>query len=130
LGLVSGAYGTEVLRGAVLAVPRGQSDAARAVGLSRARVFFLVVLPQAWRIALPGLGNLWMTMLKETALVSVIGLQDLVREAGLAAASTRQPFPFFAAVALGYLVLTALSMVAMVRLERHVHRGYEPAQAG
>lgn len=127
IGLVQGAYATELFRGAILAVPRGQSEAAVASGLNRTQVFSLVVLPQAWRIALPGLGNLWMTVLKQTALVSVIGLEDFVRSAQLGGASTWLPFPFYAIVAVGYLLVTAVSMVALVRIERYVGRGLQTA---
>jgi octopine/nopaline transport system permease protein len=124
LGLATGAYATEVLRGAILAVPNGQSEAARSIGLRRQHVFFLVVLPQAWRLALPGMANLWMTVLKNTALVSVIGVVDIVRAAYLGASSTRSPFPFFIAVAVGYMVLTAISQVVIDRLEQRFSRGY------
>lgn len=123
LGLVMAAYVTELFRGAILAVPPGQGDAARALGLRRLQVFGLVVLPQAFRVALPGLSNLWMTMLKNTALLSVIGLIDMVRAAYLGASSTRDPLPFFTAVALGYLVLTYLSEIGLARLEAYVNRG-------
>ena len=125
IGLVQGAYATELFRGAILAVPRGQSEAALASGLNRVQVFSLVVLPQAWRIALPGLGNLWMTVLKQTALVSVIGLNDFIRSAQLGAASTWRAFPFYAAVAAGYLLVTAFSMISIARVEEYVNRGQE-----
>lgn len=128
LGLVMGAYATELFRGAILAVPAGQSDAARALGLGRLQAFWLIILPQAFRIALPGLSNLWMTNLKSTALVSVIGLVDLVRAAYLAASSTRNPLPFFTAVGIGYLILTYASQIVLARLEDYSNRGIaEPA---
>lgn len=125
LGLATGAYATEVFRGAILAVPAGQTEAARALGLTGGRIFFLVVLPQAWRIALPGLANLWMTILKNTALLSVIGLVDMVRAAYLGASSTRSPFPFFIAVAIGYMVLTSLSQLVIDRLEARADVGFD-----
>jgi His/Glu/Gln/Arg/opine family amino acid ABC transporter permease subunit len=123
LGLVIGAYITELFRGAILAVSPGQGDAARALGLGWLQSFFLIILPQAFRIALPGLANLWMTNLKNTALLSVIGLTDMVRVAYLGAASTRSPLPFFTAVAIGYLILTYISQLGLVRLEVYANRG-------
>jgi octopine/nopaline transport system permease protein len=123
LGLVIGAYVTELFRGAILSVSSGQGDAARALGLGRFPSFFLIILPQAFRIALPGLSNLWMTNLKNTALLSVIGLVDMVRVAYLGAASTRSPLPFLTAVAIGYLVLTYFSQIVLSRLEAYANRG-------
>lgn len=124
LGLVQGAYQTEVFRGAIQAVPDGQWEAARAIGLGRGVTFFKVILPQVWRLAFPGMSNLWMTVLKETALVSAIGLEDVVRSAQMAAASTRSPFIFFTAVVVAYLVITAVSNSVIARLEIRVNRGY------
>jgi octopine/nopaline transport system permease protein len=127
LGFISGAYSTEVFRGAILAVPGGQIEAARAVGMSRLLVFRRVLLPQLLRFALPGLGNLWLIMLKDTALVSVIGLADLLRSGQMAAGSTRLPFIFYIAVALLFLVLTVASMALLQRAERHLNRGFRRA---
>jgi len=124
LGLVQGAYQTEVFRGAIQAVPDGQWEAARAIGLGRSVTFFKVILPQVWRLAFPGMSNLWMTVLKETALVSAIGLEDVVRSAQMAAASTRSPFIFFTAVVVAYLVITAVSNAVIAKLEIRVNRGY------
>jgi His/Glu/Gln/Arg/opine family amino acid ABC transporter permease subunit len=124
LGLVQGAYQTEVFRGAILGVPAGQWEAARAIGLGRGVIFFKVILPQVWRLAFPGMSNLWMTVLKETALVSAIGLEDVVRSAQMAAASTRSPFIFFTAVVLAYLAITAISNSVIAKLEIRVNRGY------
>jgi len=123
LGVVNGAYSTELFRGAILAVPKGQIEAARAVGMHRPLIFRRILLPQLLRYALPGLGNLWLVMLKDTSLVSVIGLTDLVRVGAVAAGSTRRPFTFYLAVALLYLVLTAVSMVALHHAERRLTRG-------
>lgn len=124
LGLVQGAYQTEVFRGAIDAVPAGQWDAARSLGLNNRVTFFKVILPQLWRLAFPGMSNLWMTVLKETALVSAIGLEDVVRSAQMAAAATRSPFIFFTAVVVAYLVITAVSNWAIAKLEVRVNRGY------
>lgn len=124
LGLVQGAYQTEVFRGAINAVPAGQWDAARSMGLNNWVTFFKVILPQLWRLAFPGMSNLWMTVLKETALVSAIGLEDVVRSAQMAAASTRSPFIFFTAVVVAYLAITAASNWGIAKLEVRVNRGY------
>lgn len=126
LGLVNGAYSTELFRGAILAVPRGQIDAAHAIGMRRLTIFRRILFPQVLRHALPGLGNLWQIMLKDTSLVSVIGLADLLRVGHVASGSTRLPFTFYLAVACLFLVLTAVSMVVFTWLERVLDRGYRP----
>jgi len=110
LGFIVGAGGTAILRGSFQALGRGQRDAAAALGLRPWQAFFLVLLPQAWRVALPGFGNLWMGLLKETALVSVIGLNDILRVARVASGATQDPMPFLLATGLCYLGLTALSL--------------------
>jgi len=109
VAVVSGAYQTEVLRAAVGAIPRGQWEAGRALGLRPGPNLRLVLLPQVLRVALPGMGNLWQLVLKESALVSVTGLVELMRQVGVAAGSTRRPFEFYAAGAAIYLLLTTLS---------------------
>lgn len=124
LGLIAGAYATEIFRGAILAVPDGQREAATTLGLSRAVTFFKVVLPQAMRIALPALGNLWLVILKDSALVSVVGLRDLLGVAASGAAFTRKPFTFYLVVALVFLALSAASMAALHLMERRQARGY------
>lgn len=123
LTIVFGAYATEVLRAAIAAVPSGQIEAARALGFSKAQTFRLVVLPQMWRYALPGLGNLWLTLLKDTALVSVVGLEDLMRKATVAAGTTHDPLTFYMAAALLYLTFTSASLGGVAQLERHAARG-------
>lgn len=99
LGFIFGAYATEIFRGAVLAVPPGQVEAGRAVGLTNTKVFFLVTLPQAWRYSLPPLGNQLVALLKQTSLVSVVGLEELMRKSAIAAGATREPFTFYLAAA-------------------------------
>ena len=99
IGFIYGAYLTETFRGAILAVPRGQIEAAQAFGMSRAQVLWRIVLPQMVRHAIPGFANNWLVMVKATALVSIIGLDDMVHRAGLAAAATREPFTFYMAIA-------------------------------
>lgn len=117
LGFIYGAYFTETFRGAILAVPRGQMEAATAYGLTRAQRFRLVVFPQMMRFALPGIGNNWMVILKATALVSIIGLADLVKVAQDAGKSTYQLFFFLILAALIYLVITTVSNYVLRRME-------------
>lgn len=123
VGLISGAYSTEVIRGAFQAVPPGQIEAGRAAGMSPGLIFRRIKVPQMLRLALPGLGNVWQLTLKDTALVSVTGLAELMRMANVAAGSTRQPFIFYVAAAVLYLVMTTISQVAFQKAERHYSRG-------
>lgn len=117
LGFIYGAYFTETFRGAILAVPRGQMEAATAYGLTRTQRFRLVVFPQMMRFALPGIGNNWMVILKATALVSIIGLADLVKVAQDAGKSSYQLFFFLILAALIYLVITTVSNYVLRRME-------------
>ena len=117
LGFIYGAYFTETFRGAILAVPRGQMEAATAYGLTRAQRFRFVVFPQMMRFALPGIGNNWMVILKATALVSIIGLADLVKVAQDAGKSSYQLFFFLVLAALIYLVITTASNYVLRRLD-------------
>ncbi len=123
LGFIYGAYMAETFRGAILAVPRGQLEAARAFGMSTGLVLRRVLLPQMLRHALPGFGNNWLVLLKATALLSVIGLDDMVRKAALAAGATRQPFTFYLAVALVFLAMTSISTLLLAAAERRARRG-------
>jgi polar amino acid transport system permease protein/arginine/ornithine transport system permease protein len=125
LTIIYGAFACEVYRSAYLAVPAGQRDAADALGLDRLLAFRKVVLPQMIRYALPGLGNVWMVLVKATALISVIQLPELMRNADIAARSTRMPFTFFFAACLLYLVITLISMWGQARMERWARRGIE-----
>lgn len=127
LGFIYGAYFTETFRGAMLAVPRGQLEAATAYGLKRSQRFRHVVFPQMMRYALPGIGNNWMVMLKATALVSIIGLADLVKAAQDAGKSTYQLFYFLVLAALIYLLITSASNVALRWLERRYNAGTREA---
>jgi len=123
IGFIFGAYLTETFRGAILAIPRGQIEAAQAYGLNRGQVLRRIVLPQMVRHAIPGFANNWLVMVKATALVSIIGLDDMVHRANLAAAATREPFTFFVAVAAIYLAITTLSILALARLEKRFSLG-------
>jgi histidine transport system permease protein len=127
LGFIYGAYFTETFRGAMLAVPRGQLEAATAYGLKRSQRFRHVVFPQMMRYALPGIGNNWMVMLKATALVSIIGLADLVKAAQDAGKSTYQLFYFLMVAAFIYLLITSASNVALRWLERRYNAGTREA---
>ena len=123
LGFVFGAYATEVFRGAILSIHKGQIEAAQAIGMNRLQVFRRIMLPQVWRFALPGIGNLWLVLLKDTALISVIGLDELMRKTYVAAGSTQDPFTFFAFAAVIYLTLTAISMAVLQTAEKRLTRG-------
>lgn len=127
LGLCFGAYATEVFRGAILAIPKGHREAGMALGLSRGRILWRLVLPQMWRVALPGLGNLFMIMMKDTALVSVIGLEEIMRRSQIAVTSSKEPFTFFLVAALIYLSLTSVAMVGLYFLEKRASRGIRRA---
>jgi arginine/ornithine transport system permease protein len=124
IGFIYGAYMTETFRGAILAVPSGQLEAGQAFGMSRWQVFREILLPQTIRYALPGFGNNWLVLLKTTALLSVLGLDDVLRKASLAAGATRQPFTFYLAVALIYLLLTTVSTALLAWAERRAERPY------
>lgn len=127
IGFIYGAFATEVFRGAYLAVPKGQIEAARAVGMGPALAFRRIILPQMWRFALPGLGNVWMVLIKATALISVIQLPELMRNADIAARSTHLPFTCYFAASLIYLAITILSMLLQQRAETWAARGVRRA---
>lgn len=124
LGLCFGAYATEVFRGAILAIPKGHREAGLALGMSRSRIFIKLILPQMWRIALPGLGNLFMILMKDTALVSVIGLEEIMRHAQIAVGFTKEAFTFYMVAAFMYLGLTIIAMTGMYFLEKRAARGF------
>jgi arginine/ornithine transport system permease protein len=124
IGFIYGAYMSETFRGAILAVPAGQLEAGQAFGMSRWQVFHRILLPQAIRHAIPGFGNNWLVLLKTTALLSVLGLDDLLRKASLAAGATRDAFTFYAAAALVYLLLTSVSTVLLIWAERRYNVAY------
>ncbi|MGH8355528.1 MAG: ABC transporter permease subunit, partial [Pseudomonas sp.] len=129
LGLCFGAYATEVFRGALLAIPRGHREAGQALGLSRPRILWRLVLPQMWRIALPGLGNLFMILMKDTALISVIGLEEIMRRSQIAVTASKEPFTFYLVAAFIYLSLTIIAMSGLFFLEKRAGRGFVRAAA-
>jgi octopine/nopaline transport system permease protein len=123
IAVVNGAYSTEVIRGAVLAVPKGQIEAAKAYGMPPWTLFRRIMAPQVLRYALPSMGNVWQLALKETALISVTGLVEIMRQSTIGAGSTKQPFTFYACAAVLYLLLTTLSGRGFARAERWADRG-------
>ena len=122
LGFIFGAYFTETFRGAILAVPHGQIEAGRAFGLTRAQVFARITGPQMLRFAIPSFTNNWLVLVKSTALVSVIGLNDMMQKAQQAAGTTREPFVFYAAAALLYLLITSVSELGFGWLDKRSAR--------
>lgn len=118
IGFIYGAYLAETFRGAYLTIPRGQLEAAQALGLRRLPLVWMVIVPQIVRFALPGYANVWQVLVKSTAVVSVIGLQDLVGLANDAGKSTREPFVFFSAALLVYLAITWISTQLFRWMER------------
>ena len=123
LGIISGAYSTEVIRGAVLAIPKGQIEAAKACGMSTWTRFHRILVPQVARFALPGLGNVWQLTLKDTSLISVVGLVEIMRQAFVASGSTKEPFTFFVTAAILYMALTSLSNKVFDGAEVWANRG-------
>ena len=123
IGFIFGAYMTETFRGVILAVPRGQIEAAYAYGMRRSQMFRRILMPQMIRHAIPGFGNNWLVLVKTTALVSIIGLDDMVRKASLAAGATRLPFTFYLVVAFNYLIITSISVYLLRWLETRYSAG-------
>jgi octopine/nopaline transport system permease protein len=128
VGIVSGAYQAEVYRGAYLAIARGELEAAKSVGMARLLMFRRIIAPQVLRFAIPGLGNLWQVALKDSSLISVTGLAELMRVSQVAAGSTRQPFVFYLAGGALYLVLTTISNRVFDAAEARATRGLRRAQ--
>jgi arginine/ornithine transport system permease protein len=127
IGFIYGAFSTEVFRGAYLAVPKGQIEAACSAGMGKSLAFRRIILPQMWRYALPGLGNVWMVLIKATALISVIQLPELMRNADIAARATHLPFTWYFAASLIYLGITIVSMLIQQRAEKWATRGVRRA---
>jgi His/Glu/Gln/Arg/opine family amino acid ABC transporter permease subunit len=127
LGVIYGAFATEVFRGAFLALDRGQIEAARACGMSRTLAFRRVLLPQAWRFAIPGLGNIWLLLIKATALMSIVQLPELMRMTDVAARAVRMPFTFYFAASIIYLLITIVSLLVFQRAEAWANRGIRRA---
>ncbi len=124
VGIISGAYSTEVFRGAIQSIDKGQFEAANVLGLNKFGKFFKIILPQTLRLALPNLSNVWQITLKDTSLISVTGLVEIMRQSYIAAGSTRDPLFFYSFAAVLYLLLTFVSMKLINRLEVKYSKGY------
>ncbi len=124
IGIISGAYSTEVFRGAVQSIDKGQFEAAKVLGLSKFAQFYKIILPQVLRLAIPNLSNVWQITLKDTSLISVTGLVEIMRQSYIAAGSTRDPLFFYSFAAILYLLLTFVSMKLINKLEIKYSRGY------
>lgn len=123
LGLVFAAFSSEVFLAALRAVSKGQSEAGLALGLTGFQTLRLVVFPQLWRFALPGIANLWLVLLKETSLVSVIALNDLLRMTNIVVGATKEPFFFYAVACAIYLIFSIISSFGITWIERRAARG-------
>ena len=124
IGIISGAYSTEVFRGAIQSIDKGQFEASKVLGLKKPIHFFKVIMPQMLRLAIPNLSNVWQITLKDTSLISVTGLVEIMRQSYIAAGSTRDPLFFYSFAAVLYLLLTFVSMKLINRLEVKYSRGY------
>ena len=124
IGIISGAYSTEVFRGAIQSIDKGQFEASKVLGLKKPIHFFKVIMPQMLRLALPNLSNVWQITLKDTSLISVTGLVEIMRQSYIAAGSTRDPLFFYSFAAVLYLFLTFISMKLINRLEIKYSKGY------
>jgi len=124
IGIISGAYSTEVFRGAIQSIDKGQFEAAKVLGFSKFKQFYKIVLPQMLRLAIPNLSNVWQITLKDTSLISVTGLVEIMRQSYIAAGSTRDPLFFYSFAAVLYLLLTFISMKLINKLETRYSRGY------
>ena len=124
IGIISGAYSTEVFRGAIQSIDKGQFEAAKVLGFNKFKQFYKIILPQMLRLAIPNLSNVWQITLKDTSLISVTGLVEIMRQSYIAAGSTRDPLFFYSFAAVLYLLLTFLSMKLINRLEVKYSKGY------
>jgi len=124
IGIISGAYSTEVFRGAIKSVDKGQFEACKVLGFKKHVYFLKVIMPQMLRLAIPNLSNVWQITLKDTSLISVTGLVEIMRQSYIAAGSTRDPLFFYSFAAVLYLMITYLSMKLINRLEVKYSRGF------
>ncbi len=122
LALLYASYASQTLRGAIKAIPQGQWESGQALGMKTGAIFFRLILPQMWRHALPGLGNQWLVLLKDTALVSLISVNDLMLQTKSIVNFTQQPFTWYLVAAAVYLVITLLSQIILRAIERHSTR--------
>ena len=124
IGIISGAYSTEVFRGAVQSIDRGQFEASEVLGFRKKIYYYKIIIPQMLRLALPNISNVWQITLKDTSLISVTGLVEIMRQSYIAAGSTRDPLLFYSFAAVLYLILTYVSMKFLNRLEKNYSRGF------
>lgn len=127
LGLIYGAYLTDVLRGAIQAIPKGQIEAARAYGMHAPLRFRRIIFPQMIRFAVPGMGNQWLNITKDSALVSAVGAFEVLKNASIAASATKEYLFFYSTAAVIFLCITIVSMVALARIEKRASRGVRRA---
>ncbi len=128
LGFIYGAYMTETFRGAILAIPKGQAEAAWAFGMGRTATFLRIIAPQMVRYALPGFTNNWLVLIKSTALVSLIGLKEMTYISKQASAATRSPFEFFLFSAALFLIFTSASLYVLRKVNAHFRLGTRRGQ--
>ena len=124
IGIISGAYSTEVFRGAVQSINEGQFEASQVLGLRKKIYYYKIIIPQMLRLALPNISNVWQITLKDTSLISVTGLVEIMRQSYIAAGSTRDPLFFYSFAAVLYLFLTFLSLKLFNKLEKKYSRGF------
>lgn len=122
LSFVFSAYASEVFSSAFQAIPKGQYEGGHAIGLTDGQTMRKIIVPQLIRIALPGIANLWMILLKDTALVSAIGLSDIIRQTGIAARNSKEPFLFFGLAFMLFLILAVLSSIVLARIDAATKR--------
>ena len=124
IGIISGAYSTEVFRGAIQSINQGQFEASQVLGFKKIYYYYKIIIPQMLRLALPNISNVWQITLKDTSLISVTGLVEIMRQSYIAAGFTRDPLFFYSFAAVLYLFLTFLSMKMFNRLEKKYSKGY------
>jgi octopine/nopaline transport system permease protein len=124
IGIISGAYSTEVFRGAIKSIHKGQFEASEVLGFKKKIYYYKIIIPQMLRLALPNISNVWQITLKDTSLISVTGLVEIMRQSYIAAGSTRDPLFFYSFAAILYLFLTFISMKFFNKLEKNFNKGY------
>ena len=124
IGIISGAYSTEVFRGAISSIHKGQFEASEVLGFKKKIYYYKIIIPQMLRLALPNISNVWQITLKDTSLISVTGLVEIMRQSYIAAGSTRDPLFFYSFAAVLYLFLTFLSLKLFNKLEKNYSRGF------
>ena len=124
IGIISATYSSEVLRASYLSIPKGQVEAAKAMGLSKFKIFYKVLAPQILRHAIPGLGNVWQVTLKDTSLISVTGLVEIMRQTRISSNVEHSPLTFLITAAILYLFLTSFSSKFFNKLEKYSNKGY------